>query len=800
MHPPRLAGSNYPGPHARPSRNVLYSGYSRAIAMDGITRNGHLIRFSVFEVDRESGELFKQGRKVKLQGQPFELLVALLERPGEVLTREELRQKVWLTDTVGDFDHGLNRAINKVREALGDSAETPRFIETLPRRGYRFIGQIQLNGAGDPPVAEPAAAGTALRAISAPQAHESRFDESKKHRKWIPIAVATALLVAAASIWFASHRGSKRVPIQIQQLTTNSSENPVQQAAVSPDGSYLAYGDDAGIEIKLIRTGESHLLPRPQGVSAGAIWAPVAWFPDQTHLLASSKEVTQEGPVLTAWVVSVLGGSAVPIRRQALAQSISPDGSLIAFTISRAPDWPYHRPVTRPFIPEPEIWVMGPRGDNARKLIAGDGSTSFGPVRWSPHGGRVAYLASRSDGFSAHYTIESCDLNGGTHSVILPGLRQAFPAGMFGAPNITDFAWLPDNRVVFPTRENVPDSRNNYLWEINVDPRSGKPRSEPKRIASMASLNPQGLTVGASGKKLTFQSNIYQLHVYLATFKRDGTVTNPRRLTLDEQYNFAWTLTPDSQAVIFTSDRSGTFALYKQAPDQAVPHLIPTGAEAVRMARVTPDGAWLIYTALSNPKTPDQSDSVRLMRVPLAGGAPELLFESKSRCSLNVSCPNRPGAQCLANEWNEQGHQNSFISFNAATGARHELFRTNDADCFNWTVAPDGSRIAAHRNKHIEIITLSGQVERTIELGEWQSLAGGVDWAADGKTLFVSPCCIVGSRPRAILLRVGLDGNIKPIWQSESADGASGVASPDGRYLAMTVDSTERNAWMIENF
>ena len=117
--------------------------------MNGAAKRGRLIRFSVFQVDLDSGELFKQGRKVKLQGQPFELLAALLERPGEVLTREELRQRVWPLDTAGDFDHGLNRAINKVREALGDSAESPHFIETLPRRGYRFIGSIQENSSAE---------------------------------------------------------------------------------------------------------------------------------------------------------------------------------------------------------------------------------------------------------------------------------------------------------------------------------------------------------------------------------------------------------------------------------------------------------------------------------------------------------------------------------------------------------------------------------------------------------------------------------------------------------------------------
>ncbi|MGO9009197.1 MAG: winged helix-turn-helix domain-containing protein [Bryobacteraceae bacterium] len=103
----------------------------------------HRLCFATFEVDAGSRELFKQGRKVKLQEQPFALLLALLEQPGEVLTREELRQRIWPDDTVVDFDRGLNRAVNRVRDALGDSAENPRFVETLPRLGYRFIAPVQ---------------------------------------------------------------------------------------------------------------------------------------------------------------------------------------------------------------------------------------------------------------------------------------------------------------------------------------------------------------------------------------------------------------------------------------------------------------------------------------------------------------------------------------------------------------------------------------------------------------------------------------------------------------------------------
>jgi len=101
-----------------------------------------LARFGPFEVDFRAGELLKNGRRIRLQDQPLQVLAMLLERPGNVVTRDEFRQKLWPNDTFVDFDHGLNNAINRLRDALNDSAEAPRFIETLPRRGYRFIGQI----------------------------------------------------------------------------------------------------------------------------------------------------------------------------------------------------------------------------------------------------------------------------------------------------------------------------------------------------------------------------------------------------------------------------------------------------------------------------------------------------------------------------------------------------------------------------------------------------------------------------------------------------------------------------------
>ena len=106
-------------------------------------------RFGVFQLDTLSGELYKHGIRIKLQDQPCQVLTVLLERVGEVVTREELRQRLWDHDTYVDFDHSLNISINKLRDALGDSAANPRFIETLPRKGYRFLAAVSVEEVSD---------------------------------------------------------------------------------------------------------------------------------------------------------------------------------------------------------------------------------------------------------------------------------------------------------------------------------------------------------------------------------------------------------------------------------------------------------------------------------------------------------------------------------------------------------------------------------------------------------------------------------------------------------------------------
>jgi len=132
--------------------------------------SSRVLRFGVFEADLRAGELRKSGIKLRLTGQPFQVLAVLLERAGEVVTREELQQKLWASDTFVDFDHSLNTAINRVREVLGDSASSPRYVETLARRGYRFIAPIQSESPPAPDVTVSVLSASPVQP-AAPQLH-----------------------------------------------------------------------------------------------------------------------------------------------------------------------------------------------------------------------------------------------------------------------------------------------------------------------------------------------------------------------------------------------------------------------------------------------------------------------------------------------------------------------------------------------------------------------------------------------------------------------------------------------------
>jgi DNA-binding winged helix-turn-helix (wHTH) protein len=151
-------------------------------------RSSNLVRFDVYEVDLRAQELYKAGRKIKLQVQPFQVLAMLLERPCEVVTRDELQKRLWPADTFVDFDHSLNTAIKKLRQALGDDKKKPRFVETLPKRGYRFLGTVK-----QPAVPLGATAPTKAAATSSWVGRVAKMRGEDGHSfTWVAIDEATA--------------------------------------------------------------------------------------------------------------------------------------------------------------------------------------------------------------------------------------------------------------------------------------------------------------------------------------------------------------------------------------------------------------------------------------------------------------------------------------------------------------------------------------------------------------------------------------------------------------------------------
>jgi TolB-like protein/DNA-binding winged helix-turn-helix (wHTH) protein/Flp pilus assembly protein TadD len=164
-------------------------------------------RFGVFEVDLASAAVRREGMQLRVRGKPFDILVFLLERPGELVSREDLRQRLWAADTFVDFDHGLNAAVNRLRDALGDSAENPRFVQTIPRRGYRFIAPVERMV--PPPASEP------IHAVPAPVQPSTSRSVTVRPR-WVRPAQALCAAILAAvtgwAVWGATNRGGAAPP------------------------------------------------------------------------------------------------------------------------------------------------------------------------------------------------------------------------------------------------------------------------------------------------------------------------------------------------------------------------------------------------------------------------------------------------------------------------------------------------------------------------------------------------------------------------------------------------------------
>jgi Tol biopolymer transport system component len=482
--------------------------------------------------------------------------------------------------------------------------------------------------------------GRSASAIEHTASHAQDAGAGRKRWAWIAAGTSVVLGVALPVTWLVLHRQPGAHPqLKPRQLTTNAPENALFNSMISPDGKHLLYGDQNGIHLRLIATGETRTLPKPKTLSAADLWIPFAWFPDGARFAALSINSTPEGQSISAWLVSVLSGSASPLRDDAVVDSVSPDGSLIAFRTGG-------RDAKR------DIWVMGPRGEDPRKITSGDDVTLFDSVVWSPDSRHIVYVKTDAGPNAYRRTLVSRDLKDSAPSVILADFQGG------------DFAWLPDGRILYMLDEPPPppQGQDTNLWEIRVDPKTGLPRGNPRRITNWAGFPMEGLSVSAYGKKLVFRKKSAQFDVYVGRLQPDGRLETPRRLTLDERNDYPACWTPDSKAVIFASDRDGTNGIYKQALDQDQLEAMVTSPDIIGWPHVSPDGSWVLYRAF--PEAGPASG--RFMRVPISGGPPQLVMEPKSEASL--SCASRPSAECILCELTADQKQEVFWTFNPGSG------------------------------------------------------------------------------------------------------------------------------------
>jgi eukaryotic-like serine/threonine-protein kinase len=605
--------------------------------------------------------------------------------------------------------------------------------------------------------------------------------------RWRKMAVAAAaLLIVSAIFWFARRQptSSPAAPdLKLRQLTSNSTDNRVTSGAISPDGKYLAYTDIKGMYIKLVETGEIHGVPKPKTSShEDVVWETGPWFPDSTSFIANAHPSWQDSDHWSSqgtsiWAVSVVGEMPRKLRDNAIAYSVSPDASLIAFGTNKGRRG------------EREIWLMRPSGEQARKLYEADGDGAVFGLTWSPDRQRVIYIQSGKSGDA----LLSRDLKGGP-----PTTLQPLPPAE--VKRVRDFSWLPDGRLIYSMEQPEALRSTCDFWIMRVDPRTGEVIEEPKRLTNWSGFCMAGMTATADGKRLVFLGWEGHGTSYMAELAANGTqILRPRRFPRSESSDAALDWMPDSKAIILDSNRTGYEGIYKQSldADTADPIII----EGVgHDSRLTANGKWILYFAKT--EAPQAEGPEPVMRVPVTGGPPQSLFIAK-RNALIVCA--RFSTLCAIAEATDDHKQVTITTLDPSLGRGPELTHfdlhpdpASTEDSWWFDLSPDGTRVAATPSPAgpIYILSLRGQPTQYIHVKGWSNLIS-MSWAANGKSLFV----VSGSRQARTLLHVDLHGNAHFLWEIPGAYGeATAVASPDSRHLAISAWTLDSNMWTMENF
>ncbi len=659
--------------------------------MDPNDRAPQILQFGVFEVDLAQGELRKHGQRIKLQERPFQLLAALLERPGQVVTREELSRRLW-TDTLVDFDNGLNIAAKKIREALDDDATTPRYLETLPRRGYRFIAPVQPRLSQPQPPAPPQPLVQPKPPSSPPPVATVPPPTSRRGMYGRAAIFIVILFLAVRLYWLATSVHPARL-IQVVQLTQTGRVELGNGVATDGTRVYFTQRDAGRWSLAQVSVEGGTPLPLPlpleQPLSNPDI---LDISPDRANLLVSSGAGGQvERPF---WIVPTVGGS--PRRLGDVtghAGAWSRDGSHIVFARGGA------------------LFVVTSDGVNSRKLLDTPGIPYS--LRWAPPSrADLLRFSVMSPKLGPRTLYEVAADGAGLH----PFLRQWAPAA--AEPDGDDNGnWTANgNYYLFRALRN----RVSSVYAIRANRRfprafEGPPLqiySTPLDFSSLAPAPDSRRVFFAAGQERRELVRYDARHGEFAPFL-PGVQGRSVNFSRDGQW-IAYVTTPDS--ILWRSHPDGSQRLQLTAPSlhASQPHW-------------SPDGSQIAFSG-----GPAGHSSIVYV-VPSAGGAPEALTDaalidgdaawSADGRSLVFARRLPPGAS----------GQPGLYLMNWKTKKAELLPGSETLDSPAWS--PDGRYIAATEKAGSRILVMS------LDTRQWTPLASGDGlgapfWSKDCKFVY----------------------------------------------------------------
>jgi Tol biopolymer transport system component/DNA-binding winged helix-turn-helix (wHTH) protein len=705
-------------------------------------------RFGLFEADSESGELRKSGIRIRLQAQPFRVLICLLERPGEVVTREEIQQRLWGNDTIVDFDHSLGTAINKLREALGDSAENPRFIETLARRGYRFIAPVTAVGVRheerlgrpiDPDASTPESMHENAHQpidISGRRASATGAMPRRTRLRAVATAIAAVLLVAGGFVAGSRMRTSWTGPPLISQVTFSGRVSPGDPLfesfpGTATDGSRIYFPEienGRGVLAQAaIADGETSTLPLPDELAAPSLGD---ISPDGSRLLLRNHLAT--APEQALWIVSTIGGSARRIPG-ILAHDATwmPDGQRILYATGD------------------DLYIARDNGTESRKLATLSGRAFW--LRWSPDGTRLRLTLLNSETHTSNLWQVNSD-GTGAH-MLLENWNNLPAAECCGS-------WTDDGRYyVFQSAR----AGNNNIWAI---PEHGGLFGRPQKPIPITNgpLDYRAPIIERGGRRTFFiglntQAELLRYDRSASIFVPSGTGLGiARRVEYSHDAAWiAWIRQDDDSLWRSRGDGSGRLQLTGRPMLVFMMHWSPDARQLVLMGRQL-GKPWKVYTmdadgghlqeVLNEERSeadPDWSPDGKML---VFGRLPDLMAEASQPKAIYLvdlatkAMTKLPGSDGLFSpRWSADGKyiaalsidQKKLMLFDVAAKTWRVVSDGNIADP-NWS--HDDSAIYFHdfaqADQPIYKVTLNtGRVERVADLHDLRS-ANVVDYRFAG--------------------------------------------------------------------